>query len=55
MIKEYARSEKIPFVDYHTSLKDENNGLPKVHAADGVHPNLQCYKIMEEMILEVLK
>lgn len=55
MIKEYARSEKIPFVDYHTTLKDENNGLPMVHAADGVHPNLQCYKIMEEMILEVLK
>ena len=55
MIKEYARSAKVPFVDFHTPLKDENNGLPEVHAADGVHPNLQCYKIMEEIILDYIK
>jgi lysophospholipase L1-like esterase len=55
MIKEYARSAKVPFVDFHTPLKDEYNGLPEVHAADGVHPNLQCYKIMEEIILDYIK
>lgn len=55
MIRDYAASAKIPFVDYHTPLKDEDGGLPKVHAADGVHPNLQCYKIMEEIILEYIK
>lgn len=54
MIKEYAEAEKIPFVDFHTPLKDESNGLPKVHAADGVHPNLQCYKIMEEIVLKYI-
>lgn len=54
MIQEYAKADRIPYVDYHSVLKDENNGLPEVHAADGVHPNVDCYKIMEKMILEYL-
>ena len=54
MIQEYAKSEKIPFVDYHSVLKDENNALPEKHAADGVHPNIDCYKIMEEIIVKYL-
>lgn len=54
MIKEYAQSAKIPYVDYHSVLKDENNGLPLKHAADGVHPNSDCYELMEEIILEYL-
>ena len=33
---------------------DENNALPAKYAADGVHPNLECYKIMEEIILQYL-
>jgi lysophospholipase L1-like esterase len=55
MIKAYAESWKIPFVDYHTALKDSSNGLPKEYAEDGVHPNLQCYRIMEEMILKHIR
>lgn len=55
MIKEYARSAKIPFVDFHTPFKDENGGLPKAYADDGVHPNLHCYKIMEDIILDYIK
>lgn len=54
MLREYAESMKFTYVDYHSVLKDENNGLPEKHAADGVHPNIACYKIMEEIILESL-
>ena len=54
LIKEYAKSAKIPYVDYHSVLKDENNALPEKHAADGVHPNLDCYKIMEDIIIKYL-
>ena len=54
MIKAYAESEKIPYVDYHSVLKDEEGGLPEKHAADGVHPNIDCYKIMEEIIMRYL-
>ena len=54
MIQEYAKSARIPYVDYHSVLMDENNALPEKHAADGVHPNLDCYKIMEEIIVKYL-
>jgi lysophospholipase L1-like esterase len=52
MIKAYAESANIPYVDYHSVLTDENGGLPLQHAADGVHPNIECYKLMEELILK---
>lgn len=55
LIKGYADSQKIPYVDYHTPLKDGRNGLPAVHAGDGVHPNLQCYKIMEEIVMKYIR
>ena len=54
MIKAYAKSARIPYVDYHSVLRDENNALPEKHAADGVHPNIDCYKIMESIIIEYL-
>ncbi len=54
MIKAYAESEKIPYVDYHSVLRDENGGLPAEYSGDGVHPNLDCYRIMEKTILEYL-
>ena len=52
MIRQYAQDNKIPYVDYHSALKNENNGLPTEFAKDGVHPNMDCYKIMEKIILE---
>ena len=54
LLKEYARSAKIPYVDYHTAMKDENDGLPKKYADDGCHPNRNGYKLMEKIILEYL-
>lgn len=54
MIEEYARSERIPYVDYHSALKDEHGGLPAKYSGDGVHPGLDCYKIMEKIVLEYL-
>ena len=49
-----AKAQRIPYVDYHSVLKNENNGMPENYAADGVHPNLDCYKIMEEIVLRYL-
>jgi lysophospholipase L1-like esterase len=54
MLKEYADSHRIRYVDYHSVLADENGALPAVHAEDGVHPTLNCYKIMEKIVLESL-
>ena len=54
LLKEYARSAKIPYVDYHSAMKDENDGLPKKYADDGCHPNRNGYELMEKIILEYL-
>ncbi|MBE6227682.1 MAG: acylhydrolase [Bacteroidales bacterium] len=50
----YAIRNKIKYVDFHTLLRDEHNGLSKNHAHDGVHPNKNCYKIMEQVIVRYL-
>ena len=55
MIKAYAKENKIPYVDYHSALKDEENGLPRKYSKDGVHPNAQGYAVMESVILPILK
>lgn len=54
MIRKYAKENKIPYVDYHSALADEQGGLPEQYAADGVHPNPYCYEVMEKIILEYL-
>ena len=54
MLKEYAKSAKIPYVDYHSAMKDEKDGLPKKYADDGCHPNKAGYEVMKKIILEYL-
>ena len=55
MLKEYADSEKIMYIDYHSVLKNDKNGLPEEYAADGVHPSPACFDIMESIVLKALK
>ena len=55
MIKAYAKENKIPYVDYHSALKNEDNGLPIQYSNDGVHPNAQGYAVMENIIMPILK
>ncbi|MFN8274954.1 MAG: GDSL-type esterase/lipase family protein [Flavobacteriaceae bacterium] len=55
MIRNYAQQEKISLVDYFTTMKDTQNGLPKIHSEDGVHPNKEGYEVMKSLLLEKLK
>lgn len=55
MLKAYAENNHIPYVDYHSALDNGKGGLPEKYAKDGVHPNLECYEIMESIILPYLK
>lgn len=59
MIKAYCHANKIVYLDYHTAMKDERNGLKKELGYDGVHPNEAGYKVMaplaEKAIAEALK
>jgi lysophospholipase L1-like esterase len=54
LVKSYANKNKIPYVDYFSVMVDENKGLDKKYGDDGVHPNLEGYKLMEKLIMEVL-
>lgn len=51
-IKAYADEHKILYVDYHSALKDENNGFRSELTKDGCHPEMPGYAIMEKIILE---
>ena len=55
MIKTYADTNTITYVDYYHSMVDSNKGLDKKYSDDGVHPNLGGYKIMESIILKILQ
>lgn len=54
MIKAYAAEKGIPYVDYWTPLHDETDGLPEKYTSDGVHPNKDCYLIMQDIIKPVV-
>jgi len=59
MIKEYADKNNIVYLNYFSAMADERNGLKKNLGDDGVHPNLEGYRIMaplaEKAITEALK
>jgi lysophospholipase L1-like esterase len=46
----YAETHDVTFVDFHTPMKDEQNGLRIEFGEDGVHPNVAGYLLMEPLI-----
>ena len=55
MLKAYAAKNNFKYIDYHSALKDEGNGLQAALGKDAVHPNLFGYQIMEKLVLETLR
>jgi lysophospholipase L1-like esterase len=45
-IKSYAAENGDIYVDYHSAMKDSQDGLPPNLSKDGVHPNAAGYAIM---------
>ena len=55
MIRDYADSNRIPYVDYHSALVDERKGMNRKYHKDEVHPNSLCYaEVLEPMVLKVI-
>ncbi len=54
-IKEYAQQQNIPYVDYHSAMKNEQNGMDVDIAKDGVHPTRKGYDIMEKLAMKSIK
>ncbi|PTS94358.1 acylhydrolase [Pedobacter sp. HMWF019] len=49
-LKKYAAQQHNVYLDYHSVMKDERNGLKSSLTRDGVHPTLAGYKIMEPLL-----
>lgn len=54
LLKNYAKANKITYVDYYNAMVDNEKGLLKKYGEDGVHPNLEGYKLMEALLLKSL-
>jgi lysophospholipase L1-like esterase len=49
-MKAYAEEKGYVYVDYHTAMKDERNGLPAMLSKDGVHPLPAGYAVMTPLV-----
>ena len=55
LIKEYAKKNKIPYVDYYTPMvTGPERALNPAHSKDGVHPTAEGYEVMEALIKPVI-
>jgi len=50
LLQKYAQEKHLSFVDLYTPFVDERGGLPEKYSFDGVHPNAEGYKIMEQLV-----
>lgn len=54
-IEDYTAQNSFTYLDLFTSLKDEREGLPKKYSGDGVHPNLEGYKVMAPLTKKAIQ
>ena len=49
-MKAYAAEKGYVYVDFHTAMKDERDGLPAALSRDGVHPLPAGYAVMTPLV-----
>jgi lysophospholipase L1-like esterase len=49
-IRDYAGQKGFVYVDYHSALKDQRDGLPPNLSKDGVHPTEAGYAMMAPLV-----
>ena len=55
MLKQYADSNAILYLDYYSAMVDEQKGLKAAYADDGVHPNKAGYETMALLVEKAIK
>lgn len=54
-LKELADERDLTYIDYHSALKNDRNGMDKELAPDGVHPSSEGYAKMAELLLQAVR
>jgi lysophospholipase L1-like esterase len=54
-IKKYTEENRHTYLDLFTPLKDQKEGLPKRYSEDGVHPNLEGYRVMAPLTKKAIQ
>ena len=54
-IKEYAEAHDMPYIDYYSSLVYGDRDLNYALTGDGVHPNAEGYRIIEGIVLPIIR
>ena len=60
LLARYAKAQNLVYLDFHTAMKNDRNGLDPELAEDGVHPTLKAYRdimapLAERAVAEALK
>lgn len=55
LIRTYCEQNKIVYVDYYSAMTDGQLGLRKDLSDDGVHPNLNGYRVMDPLVEAAIK
>lgn len=55
MIRAYAEANDILYLDYYSAMVNNEKGLKKEYGRDSVHPNIEGYKVMEELAQKAIK
>jgi len=54
-IKKFATENKFYYLDLYSAVVDDNKGMKKEYASDGVHPTVEGYKVMEPLLEEAIR
>ena len=54
-IKKFANEQDYFYLDLYSSLVDENKGMRKEYASDGVHPTVEGYKVIEPLVEDAIR
>lgn len=54
-IKKFANEQDYFYLDLYSSVVDENKGMRKEYASDGVHPTVEGYKVIEPLVEEAIR
>ncbi len=53
-MREYAEAHNAVFLDYHSAMADERQGMRKEYSEDGVHPNAAGYAVMAQLVVPAI-